>query len=172
MKISFKSSFDDRLREMRFVRERPGDTTKYLRNRIIIIGVAAVLVGVLATTDAAAGVGLVLLSGVFFLACAYPYRRAQRNHLYRAVVLARDGSAEPMDAAFELHETGIVSRRGDKEITSAWEKITSVRETSDAIELRSQGTGAARIPTRIFESSSQRAEWLEFIRSRVKGQGA
>ena len=168
MKIAYQSTIDEAVQDLIRSLDLEGDTKRYLRNRITFIVVAAVAAFILLPTDNVQGAYLAILTGGFYLACAYALRRARRLRDCRKYLIGLFGSDGPIDAECEASERGVMFRQGGQESRVEWNSVVAVKEKGDVIEVIAEPPGLVRIPGRIFRSLEERDAWLSYMRSRVR----
>ena len=165
MRVTYQSTMDERVRDCVRLRGMSGSTVKYLRNRIIVIGVVAAAALVLLPTDSIQGAQLVLLAGAFYLACAFALRRGRRVAVCRHYLRQLFGSDAPVETEVEVNEDGIVFLQGERRLALEWRQIAAIEDRHDRIEITTTSPAVVSIPNRAFPGPGEREEWLTFLES-------
>ena len=104
MKIAYQSTVHERVQDLMGSQELTGLMRKFLRNRLIFVFVVVVAVFLLSTTDAVQGALFAMLTGGFYIACAYVYRKAQLSKKCREYLINVSETDESVDAEYEVNE--------------------------------------------------------------------
>jgi len=114
-----------------------------------------------------------LISAVFSVLYLMLYLATYKGDIQRRIrqmIIKSQGTADPVDCEYEIDSEGLVFRKLGQELKFAWSTVKEVIEKPDSIEIIMEPTAIAIIPTRIFENSEEKNQWVDYIEKQRANQ--
>jgi hypothetical protein len=80
------------------------------------------------------------------------------------------GTADPVQAEYELADDALVFRKMGHELRLSWQSVVRFEDSPTTLDVFTQPTGLAMIPKRIFTGDDEVREWTEFIKQHMGRQ--
>jgi len=110
-----------------------------------------------------------LMSLVIIVVHLLTFKGLIRNQ-YRTVLIKAHGTKDPIPCEYELTDENLIFRKLGQELRFSWQNVEKINITPASIEVLMRPTGLAIIPTRIFDGSEEREEWIRYIENHQKTQ--